>query len=289
MLKISLVIVVLILIINGLFSGPIPVSPESSASFSIENNTSSFLRFVACHENNRVGDRTISSLLIPNKKFEISPEYLNSSIENKIVSIYLISGDEKGNSLLLEDIFDKNCKSNPSVISQIDVDISKNSRIELEINGEIISNGLQKTISSLRIDNTAHLIGMDVANFYKPTGIKPKTENLLFSPTETGLVYISSDSKQNEICIGRKSAKIELKKYQYSREDVYLGFIPLPEGKYTIWPKSEGGCQSIQNTSETIFVFQNQYVIAESTSTLNPMYKASGVTILNTIDKKFKK
>jgi hypothetical protein len=285
MLKIGLAILVLTAITNNpFFNRSVIVSPQPNSIFSIENQSSNFFSYIACQNKFRVADRTASNLVKPGGKVEIPSEYLNSSTENKKITIYILSADYKGDSKLIQNQFDKSCEGGLSDITNTTIEISKNTSIALVVTGETTSNGMEKLIPSLNIDNTAHLVGTDVASFYKPN---IQRENL-FVPITTGIIYITSDEKMTELCLDKKLTNLELSTYTIDQKKIGLGFLPLNQGKYTIWPKSELGCDTIPETSEVVSIFQNQFAIVESTTTINQMYKATGLTVVNKVDKNVK-
>jgi hypothetical protein len=286
MLKISLIILVLTLITNSLFfNSQVVVSPETKAIFSIENKSTDFIRYIVCKDNNRVGDRSTQTLIRPDQKIEIASEFLNSTAESKIITIFILVADQEGSSTLLENQFDSDCSPNSADIVHTDIKISKISSASLVVEGKTVSNGIQKLIPIINIDNTAHLVGTGLAKIYQSEG----NNNLeSYVPATTGLVYTSTNKDQNEICIDQKLTRIELKPYLEDKKIVYLGFVGLKEEKYVIWPKSESDCQLKPNSAESFSIYQNQYAIAKSSSTINPMYRATGLTISNIVDKKLK-
>lgn len=290
MLKTGLIFIVLTLLTNSLFfNGPVVISSETTKQLKIHNKTATSLRFIICQNQFRVGDRLLSSSIEPEQITQIQTNYLNSSIEEKNITIYIIPSNESANSILLERKFDNSCDFDSSIVTYISLAISKNSNISLSIEGSTVSNGLEKTIPSLTIDNTAHLVGMDISNFHPYEDGQTLSKNKIFTPNTTGLVYKTISGEQNEICLDKKSIELQLITYQYDNKIIHLGFIPLDEGVYTISPKPESGCDFANpDLIETIAVYQNQYVIATSSSTINPLYKESGIAITNNVDKKVK-
>lgn len=290
MLKTGLIFIVLTLLINSLFfNGPVAMSLETTKQLKIHNKTATSLRFIICQNQFRVGDRMLLSSIDPQQITQIQTNYLNSSIEEKNITIYIIPSNESANSILLEKKFDNSCDFDSSVVTYTNLAISKNSNISLLIEGSTVSNGLEKTTPSLTIDNTAHLIGMDLSNFHPYEGSQTLSKSKIFTPDTTGLVYKTMSSKQNEVCLDKKSIKLQLIPHQSNNKTIYLGFIPLDEGIYTISPKPESGCDFANpDLIETIAVYQNQYVIATGSSTINPLYKESGIVIINDVDKKVK-
>ncbi|MBC7472617.1 MAG: hypothetical protein H7196_05175 [candidate division SR1 bacterium] len=290
MLKIGLIFVVLTLLTNSLFfSGPIVISSESNNLLKIQNKTANFLQYVICRNQSRVGDRLLSSNIEPEQTIQIETKYLNSSVEEKNITVYIISSDKFANSTLIEKKFDNSCNFDSPFIAYIDLTISKNSNISLLLEGNTVSNGLGKIIPSLTIDNTAHLVGMDFSSFYFFKNQQTKLKSKIFTPSSTGLVYKTETKEQNEICLDKKSAKLQLISHEYDNKTIYLGFVPLNEGTYTIAAKSEAGCNFTNpDLTDTITVYENQYVIVTGASTINPLYKESGITIINSVDKKIK-
>jgi hypothetical protein len=287
MLKIGLSILILTSLINSFFvNGIVVMTQESPHYLTIKNKTTNFFKYIACHNETRVGDRLLNSAIMPNQTQQIPINFINSVSQKEKIIIYLVSSGEMVDTRLIEKKFENSCNFNSSVVAYTNIIVSKNDDVLLTIEGSAISNGLSKTTNSLEIDNTAHLVGTDLSNFYKQSKQK-NIEDKLFVPTESGLVYISSLGSQNEFCLDKKNISVSLTPKELNNTKSYIGFIPLQNGKYTISPKLERGCEySESDSDETINVYENQYAIVSVTSAINPLYKESGALIRNLVDKK---
>jgi hypothetical protein len=270
MIKKSLIFVTSMLILGSLFIvGPRVISSESNAKLSLLNQTSSDFQYIFCSDEIRVGDPSLPNSIKAKQQSEIYSKFLNSSDKLKVLDIYLIPGGLSENSSTTAN-FDKNCSNQPTVITKLRVNVSKNTTLAITITGETVSNGLKKSVSSLKIDNSAHPL----------TEI---TTQMQTKPTKPGIMVVDDSLEPKNICIDGAVVNVSLDR-RFAPE--YVGYIELNLGKHSLSPVGIIACGEVQKIDqEVIDIYEDQFVIVKETDALNQLYQESGVEMKIDIDK----
>lgn len=274
------VIIPLILTISVSILYPTVSYAKSSGEIGIFNNTKYTFQILTCNEQQKVGEFAMPQIIKPTQTVSIPSHYLRSSNFDALIDFYLLPSIQNGIQYHFELCNFILRKPNLSLY------INAYTNFNLIIEGDLVKNGISKTLPTFRVDNTFHPLGSDVAYFYNKDDLY-NPNNQLYKPKNTGLVYLSLEKPLKELCIN-SVYKIpdEMFSFNYNSKEGYLSFIQLSEGDFEISPAFLNMCIDIPTKQQiTISIYESQYVIIENSHSLNPLYHEKGVLIYKTVDK----